>query len=597
MPSQLSLHAVTKSYGERIIFDEVSHAIAPGERTGIIGENGSGKSTLLRLLAGREHPDEGRVVVVAEGGLGYLGQDSPLPGHLTVRQVIDNALAELREIEARLRALEPRLAAGDAGDLAEYADLTARFELRGGYDADARVARTLHGLGLAGIDQDRRLDHLSGGEQARLHLAAVLSAGSEVLLLDEPTNHLDDAALTWLAEHLRTRGGTSVVVSHDRIFLEQVATTLVEVDADRRTLHRYGGGYPGYLAEKAAARRRWVEAYERWRTEVERLREVASTSARAVAPGRMMKDRNKVAYDRHGGRVQQSVASRVRNAEQRLRRLLDRPVPPPPQPLRFALPSSLSAASPVASAPSPTAPQMTTAAARPSATTSSARAESASVGPAKSVPTGPTTETPTGHPVAGPLLEAVAVTVADRLHEVSLTVRAGDRLLIDGANGAGKSTLLAVLAGHLSPDGGHVRRRGRCGYLPQDPVVADPRQSLLAAYAHGLPGPPEEHRDRLLGLGLFHRDQVTVPVGALSTGQRQRLALARLLSAPADVLLLDEPTNHLSPGLVEELEAALADFPGALVVVSHDRQLRRRWRGARRTMAAGRLHAGAEVVA
>jgi len=551
MSTQLSLHAVRKSYGERIIFDEVTHAITPGGCTGVVGENGSGKSTLLRLLAGREDPDAGRVVVVAEGGLGYLGQDAELSGHLRVRQVIDDALAELRQIEARLRALEARLAAGNADDLAEYADLTTRFELRGGYDAEARVQRALHGLGLAAIDHDRRLDHLSGGEQARLRLAAVLAAGSEILLLDEPTNHLDDAALTWLAEHLRTRGGTTVVVSHDRVFLEQVATTLVEVDADRRTLLRYGGGYPGYLAEKAAARRRWAEAHDRWRAEVDRLRETMATRARAVAPGRMMKDRNKVAYDQHGGRVQQSVASRVRNAEQRLRRLLDRPVPPPPQPLRFTPPPTLSALRTAADGVSAPA-------------------------------------TPTD---ADPLVAAEGVTVRGRLHGVTLTLRAGDRLLVDGANGAGKSTLLAVLAGELRPDGGQVRRRGRIGYLPQDPVVADPRHTLLAAYAHGRPGTPQEHLERLLALGLFDRDRVTVPVDRLSTGQRQRLALARLLSEPADVLLLDEPTNHLSPGLVEELEAALADYPGALVVVSHDRRFRQRWRGARQTMAGGRLHA------
>ncbi|MEE6260341.1 ribosomal protection-like ABC-F family protein [Plantactinospora sonchi] len=548
MPTQLSLHAVTRSYGEHTVLDSVNCAIALGERSGIVGENGSGKSTLLRLLSGREKPDEGQVTVVTDGGLGYLGQDAPLPTYLSVRQVIDDALAELREIETRLRTLEPLLAAGDERDLAEYGNLLTVFELRGGYDADARVERAMHGLGLATVDRDRRLGSLSGGEQARLHLAAVLAAGTEVLLLDEPTNHLDDAALTWLAEHLRGRSGTTVVVSHDRVFLEQVADTLIEVDGDRRALVRYGGGYSGYLAGKAAARRRWAEAHLRWRTEIDRLREVAATTAREVAPGRMMKDRNKMAYDRHGARVQQSVASRVRNAEQRLQRLIDRPVPPPPEPLRFTLPVS---------------PRTTDS---PIPATSAAEAVN---------------EPP-------PLLEAVAVTVHNRLDEVHLTVRAGERLLITGPNGAGKSTLLAALAGTLRPDTGRVLRRGRIGHLPQEPTVADPRETLLAAFGRGLPGTADEHLDQLLALGLFDPDRISVPVGRLSTGQRQRLALARLLSVPADVLLLDEPTNHLSPGLVEELETALDDYPGALVVVSHDRRFRHRWRGTHRTMSAGR---------
>ncbi|MEO3744109.1 ribosomal protection-like ABC-F family protein [Plantactinospora sp. B5E13] len=544
MPTQLSLHAVTRSYGERVVLDTVSCAIAPGECSGIVGENGSGKSTLLRLLAGQEKPDEGQVTVVADGGLGHLEQETPLPAYLSVRQVIDDALAELRSIETRLRTLEPQLADGDERDLAEYGNLLTVFELRGGYDADARVEQAMHGLGLATVDQDRQLGTLSGGEQARLHLAAVLAANPEVLLLDEPTNHLDDAALTWLADHLRGRSGTTVVVSHDRVLLEQVADTLIEVDGDRRTLVRYGGGYAGYLAGKAAARRRWAEAHLHWRTEVDRLREIAATTARAVAPGRLMKDRNKMAYDRHGGRVQQSVASRVRNAEQRLRRLIAHPVPPPPEPLRFTL----------GVCPGPTPPADAT----------------------------PPTD-------RAPLLEAVAVTVRDRLHDVHLTVRAGDRLLLTGPNGAGKSTLLAALAGTLRPDSGRVVRRGRIGHLPQEVTVDDPRETLLGAFGRGLPGTADEHLARLLALGLFDQDRITVPVGRLSTGQRQRLALARLLSVPVDVLLLDEPTNHLSPGLVEELETALDDYPGALVVVSHDRRFRQRWRGAHHTISGGRL--------
>ncbi|GAA2071208.1 ribosomal protection-like ABC-F family protein [Actinomadura alba] len=532
MPSQISMHAVSKSYGDRIVLDSVTCAISINDRTGIIGENGSGKSTVLRLLAGRERPDEGRVTVRADGGVGHLAQDTALPAHLSVRQVIDAALAELRTIEARLRELEPMLAAGDERDLTEYGDLATVFELRGGYDADARVERALHGLGLAGLDRDRRLGGLSGGEQARLHLASVLAAGPEVLLLDEPTNHLDDAALTWLEEHLRGRRGTTLVVSHDRVFLERVATNLIEVDADRRHLVRYGGGYAGYLAERAAARRRWEQAHQEWRAEVDRLREVAATTARQVAPGRDMKDRNKMAYDRAGGRVQQSIAGRVRNAEQRLRRLQEHPVPEPPEPLRFT-------------------PSLST----------------------------------TGAP--GTVLDAADVTVRGRLHLLSLTIRAGDRLLISGPNGAGKSTLLRVLAGDLEPDTGRVTRRGRIGHLPQEVAADRPRQTLLAAFAHGRPGSVDDHISRLLSLGLFDLDRLGVPVGRLSTGQRQRLALARLLTEPADLLLLDEPTNHLSLGVVEELEAALEGYPGALIVVSHDRRLRRRWRGERLAMTAG----------
>ncbi|MEU2592402.1 ATP-binding cassette domain-containing protein, partial [Streptomyces albidoflavus] len=224
-------------------------------------------------------------------------------------------------------------------------------------------------------------------------------------------------------------------------------------------------------------------------------------------------------------------AARVRNAEERLRRLLADPVPPPPEPLRF------------------------------------------------------TPVLRTGR-LDGALLDASGIEVPGRLERTGLTLAAGDRLLVTGENGAGKSTLLQVLAGELAPASGAVTRRGRLGHLAQEPPADDPDRTVLAAFAHGLPGLPPDHAEHLLSLGLFTREQLTVPVGRLSTGQRRRLALARLLSRPADVLLLDEPTNHLSPALAEEVEAALDGYAGALVVVSHDRRLCRRWRGDRLTLDA-----------
>ncbi|MFE0319581.1 ribosomal protection-like ABC-F family protein [Streptomyces albogriseolus] len=528
MPTQITVRSVSKSYNGRLVLDAVSCTLAAGERTGIIGENGSGKSTLLRLLAGAERPDGGEVTVRADGGVGYLPQDGTLPAHHTVQQAVDEALSDLRAMQARMRDLEAAMADGtgdNAQVLAEYGDLLTAFELRGGYEADARVERALHGLGLAHLPRTRAIGDLSGGEQVRLRLAALLAASPEVLLLDEPTNHLDDQALTWLEDHLRTRPGTTIAVSHDRTFLDRVATTLLEVDADRRTVTRYGNGYTGYLAEKAAARRRWEQEYARWESEVAAQREAAAVTARRVAPGRAMKDGNKMAYDRAAGRVQQSVAGRIRNAEERLRRLLADPVPRPPEPLRFTLAS------------------------------------------------------PKGGSLHGTVLEATGVTVTGRLAPTDVTVKAGERLLITGPNGTGKSTLLTVLAGRLAPDTGQVTRRGRIGHLPQEPAPGRPGETVLQAFARGLPGHPDEHTETLLALGLFTADRLTTRVTDLSTGQRQRLSLARLLSRPSDVLLLDEPTNHLSPSLIEDVEQALADYPGTILLVSHDRRLRTRWTG------------------
>ncbi len=243
-----------------------------------------------------------------------------------------------------------------------------------------------------------------------------------------------------------------------------------------------------------------------------------------------------MAYDRHKGRVQASVSSRVRNAQERLRRLRQEPVPRPPDPLRF---------------------------------------QAAGLAEGTDEP-------------KGTLVQLDGVRVGDRLAVDALSVAAGERILIHGANGAGKTTLLRVMTGLTAPDSGTVTRRGKIGYLAQEIPVSRPAEPLLAAFGRGLTGDREEVAALLMSFGLFRDRELHVPVGALSAGQRRRLALARLLSRPADLLLLDEPTNHLALALVEELEEALAAWPGAVVLVSHDRLLRRRFGGRRYEIRDGR---------
>jgi macrolide transport system ATP-binding/permease protein len=531
--SQIALKRVSKAYGRRVIFDDVSFTVRPDEHVGVVGDNGAGKSTLLRVMAGRERPNAGEITLQARGGIGHLDQTLELPPSTTVQQAIDAALADLRGLERELRALEANLATGPTAALERYGELLSTFEAHGGYAMDTAVDAALDGLGLGHISPERTLDTLSGGEVRRLALACVLAADPEILLLDEPTNHLDDASLSWLEERLHAHHGTVVAVSHDRLFLERIATAILEVDAAQQTVARYGDGYAGYLHEKAAARQRWHAAYATWQADVEEVTHRAETTARRVGYGRRT-DNDKVGFDRHGARVDRQVSSRVRNADERLRRLNDEPVSKPPDPLQFK-----------------------------------SRFD--------------------GGDTPGVLVALEGVSVEGRLTETSLVIGAGQRMLIRGPNGAGKTTLLQVMAGELAPRGGTVRRRGRIGYLPQEVPATPSRRPLLHAFAEGLPGEPDEHMQRLLGMGLFREDDVWMPVARLSVGQRQRLALARLLLRGCDLLLLDEPTNHLAPDLAEELEAALLAFSGALVVVSHDRLLRHRLGVPERLMQAGRF--------
>ncbi|MEU9944542.1 ribosomal protection-like ABC-F family protein [Streptomyces lavendulae] len=531
--AQLSVKNVTKSYGTRTILDQVSFTVRPGEKAAVIGENGSGKSTLLRLLAAAQPPDAGDITVRFPGGIAYLSQTLDLDASRTVQDAVDLALSDLRAMERELRAAEALLGTASEQDLAAYGDLLIAYEERGGYQADARVETAMHGLGLAGITRDRLLGSLSGGEQSRLALACVLAAAPELLLLDEPTNHLDAAAVSWLEEHLRVHRGTVVAVTHDRGFLERVATTILEVDREERTVRRYGDGWSGYRTAKAAARRGAQQRHAEWAEDVARAqRLLEAATGRLAATGGDPRQ----GFGKHRRSSEAKLGGQVRAARERLAQLERDPVPPPPPPLRFTVPMA-----------------------------------SAEVSPQR------------------PLAELRHVRVGQRLClDGLLTVAPGQRLLITGDNGAGKTTLLRVLAGDLEPDAGAALRPARIGYLAQELPARSARLPLLAAFAAERPGYTDEYAEQLLSLGLFREEDLHVPVADLSAGQQRRLQLAQLVTRPADLLILDEPTNHIAPDLVDDLQAALACYPGAVVAVSHDHGFRDSFEGEQLELHGGR---------
>ncbi|MGW7413246.1 ABC-F family ATP-binding cassette domain-containing protein [Streptomyces sp. NPDC054863] len=538
-----NLHCVL---GDRVVLHDVSLTVARGERVGLIGENGRGKSTLLRVLAGALVPQRGEVVRAVAGRVGFLPQRPDFPAGSTIEDVLARATAVIGELSARMRAAEERMSSGEGpldAVLKEYGRLQEEFDRRGGWELGARIGEVLNVFALERLDRSRHTDTLSGGERARLALAALVLDEPAALLLDEPTNHLDDRAVDWLVQWLAAYGGPCLIASHDRALLEAAVTAVVDLDGPRGAVVRYGGGYRDYLAEQAAARERWWQRYREWDKELAGARLQVQKARRRghVFSGRA--DNDKLSYDAAGSGAERAVARTGRAAQLHLRRLLDEEVPRPPEPLDFAPPQSADPADEVV-----------------------AMAD-------------------------GVLLRATGLAVGQVLHGADLVLAAGSRYVISAPNGAGKSTLLSVLVGEREPDSGTVERAPglRIGHLPQDSDFGAERRGLLDAFAARRSAHVEDAAAELTRFGLFGPEDFATPANRLSVGQWRRLELALLFARRPHLLLLDEPTNHLSLLLVEQLLAAVERFGGPVVLVTHDRALREAHRDDLVELSGGRL--------
>ncbi|MGV8895723.1 MAG: ABC-F family ATP-binding cassette domain-containing protein [Rhodoglobus sp.] len=533
MPSKtvIALRArdISHAYGGHAVLSNIDVTASAGQRIGLLGENGAGKSTLLRILAGVERADKGTLVRPRRTGL--LEQEVRINPAKPLSTIIESGISYFRGIESRLQDAAAAMTTDPTAE-ARYAETLQLADATEVWAIDRRRDELLTGLGVAGIPLDTPIGDVSGGQRSRFALAALLLGKPTAVLLDEPTNHLDDTTVTFLEQTLIEWKGVVIFACHDRAFLDEVATDLIDIDSSKKGATRFGGTSRGgtftaYLAQKAADRRRWEAQFANDEAELTALEEVVAVSGMASTHTRGARDNDKLASKFKGGKVEKQVAQRLRDARGRIHELEESRVEEPPERLTFA-----------------------------------------------GIATDLTSEDETE-----PLLEVHDVRVGSRLAIDSLSIHPQERLLVLGPNGAGKSTLLGLLAGRIRPDSGQLTRREgtRFALLEQDVRWSDPRVTPRALYMRYL-GDERAESTPLSALGLLSERELDRPVGVLSIGQQRRTALALIIARPPHLLLLDEPTNHLSLTLATELEDALGTFPGAVVVASHDRWLRRRWK-------------------
>ena len=521
--SLLRADTLSFSYGASTVLDSVNLTIGPGDHIAVVGPNGVGKSTLLRLLVQEEMPETGTVTAV--GAVGLLPQERDRQPGESISAYLARRTG-VADAETTMEAAAEALAKAEPGADDIYAAALERYLALGGPDLISRAAALGGELGIPD-DHDRSTASLSGGQAARLALAAIMLSRFDVTLLDEPGNDLDLEGLDRLEAHLHSLTGGVVLVSHDRELLRRTATEVLQLDPHSRRATLYGGGYEAYLVElerDQARRRADYAAYtakrqdligraheqNEWaRTGVQRAN---SASARAKEP-----DKNIL---HHREQTAQQVGAKAAATLRSIDRLptVEEPRKEWELQLRFG------------------------AATR-------------------------------GSDVVATLSNLVVRNGNFRLGPINLRLDKGDRLAILGANGSGKTTLIDALVGRTQPDTGTVTLGAGTviGEIGQSRHTFDETATLIDGFMMRTDLSTSDARTLLAKFGLG-ADDVMRPVGSLSPGERTRAELALLMHAGANLLILDEPTNHLDLPAITQLEHALNAYGGTLLLVTHDRR-------------------------
>lgn len=512
-------------HGDRPLFAGLDLVVAPGDVIGLVGPNGAGKSTLLRTLAGLLPVEAGSVrLSPPSASVGHLPQEPERRPGETVRDFLARRTG-VTAAQAALDAATEALTAGAAGADDAYADALERWLALGGADLDERAELVSADLGLA-VDLDHPTTGLSGGQAARAGLASLLLSRYDVFLLDEPTNDLDLAGLERLEEFVTGLRAGTVLVSHDREFLTRTVTRILELDLPQQQVHHYGGGYAAYLEEREVARRHARADFEEYADTRAGLEARARTQRGWMEKGVKNARRKATDNDKIGRKFRsessEKQAAKAKQTERLIERLDVVEEPRKEWELRMEI-----AAAPRAGA------------------------------------------------VVATLRGAVVRRGGFTLGPVDLQIDWADRVAVTGANGSGKSTLLAALLGRLSLDAGTATLgpgvvigevdQARGLFLGDAPLI----DAFHAAVPHMSPA---DARTLLAKFGL-RSAHVPRPAATLSPGERTRAALALLQGRGVNLLVLDEPTNHLDLPAIEQLESALASYPGTLLLVTHDRRM------------------------
>ena len=497
-------HQITVSFGGETLFDEISFRLGKGDRVGLIGKNGAGKSTLLRLMAQENAPTSGTFALEKNCKIGYLPQDLDFENGRSVLEEAYLAFEEIKKIEARQEAIHQIMEQTQDYEsqeyydiLDEFNDLSTRYEMIGGYHYQALTEKILLGLGFSMDDLDAPTDTFSGGWRMRIELAKLLLKDNDILLLDEPTNHLDIESIIWLEQFLKKFKGALVLVSHDRMFLDQVTNQTIEIVQQR--IFDFKKSYSKYMvlrqelrAQQQAAQKNQEKEIQQTEKLIERFRAKASKASMAQS---LIKKLDKIDRIEIDPEENKKIKFEFGISHQQGKIILE--------------------------------------------------------------------------------VQGVSKSYGDKqvLSNVDLEIERGEKIAFVGQNGQGKSTLAKIIVSEIQYSGtvklGH---NVQLGYFAQNQsAYLDGEQTVLeSAEDSATPENRTKVRD-LFGSFLFPGEAVEKKVKVLSGGERNRLALCKLLLQPFNVLIMDEPTNHLDIGSKNVLKEALLKFKGTLVLVSHDR--------------------------